>query len=302
MKDVSTQGMRTREIEEVTNLYVIHPASRFCVRHFARWGVHPNAVSVAGMVLGAGAAAAYYHYAAWPMAALGFALMLGWHVMDGADGQLARLTGKTSEIGKVLDGLCDHGTFTLVYAALAVALTPALGGGVWVLAALAGASHLVQASAYEFQRQAYDYWVHGKASARIVAPAELREEMRSRRGAAAVFGRLLLWYTALQHRFAGVDDARLRRLDARIAAGDHDVRDAYRTIHAAGVRRWALLCSNYRTVAIFAACLAGFPAAFFVFEIVVLNAVLVGLTRMQHRNNARLDGWLAAHAVRTHAA
>ena len=38
--------------------------------------------------------------------------------MDGADGQLARLTGKTSELGKAMDGLVDHLSFALVYIGL----------------------------------------------------------------------------------------------------------------------------------------------------------------------------------------
>ena len=74
---------------------------------FARLGITPNAVSLLGMAFGILAAFAYYHYRDLKWAIAGFVLMIAWHVMDGADGQLARLTNAQSELGKILDGICD---------------------------------------------------------------------------------------------------------------------------------------------------------------------------------------------------
>lgn len=298
MRHDSTQVKRTREIEEVTNLYLVHPVSRTFVTYFARWGVHPNVVSVVGMVLGAAAAAAYYQYEHWPMALLGFALMVGWHVMDGVDGQLARLTGQTSDVGKVLDGLCDHVTFTLVYASLALASAQEAGGWVWALAVAAGVSHLLQASAYEFQRQAYDFWGYGKETARPVTPEAYSATLDDKRGLERSFGMLYLGYLEVQHRMAGVQEDLSSALGAALDEADADaeerIRAAYRTVQRSGVRRWGLLCSNYRTIAIFVACLAGSPVYFFLFEILLLNAVFLLLRRMQHRRNRALRTRLAA--------
>ena len=50
---------RASEIEEITNLYVIHPVSTFLTPRFARLGITPNAVSVAGMGFGVLAAFAW---------------------------------------------------------------------------------------------------------------------------------------------------------------------------------------------------------------------------------------------------
>ena len=105
---------RLEEIEDPTNLWFVHPLSERLVPLLARAGVHPNAVSLAGMACGA-AAGFSYHRVHDPRAVVaGFALMLAWHVLDGADGQLARVTGKQSPTGKVLDGVCDYVTFAAV--------------------------------------------------------------------------------------------------------------------------------------------------------------------------------------------
>ena len=281
---------RTSEIEEPTNFYLIHPMSRALVTRLARWGVSPNAVSVAGLALGAGAAAAYTQYAAWPFVVLGFVLMIGWHVMDGADGQLARLTGTTSEIGKVLDGFCDHGTFTLVYLALAVTLSREMGQWVWFWAVAAGVSHAIQAGTYEAQRHAYDRWAQGKTSARVPTVAEFRATTVGHRGLTLFLDQFYLFYLAVQSRVSGGATALSTRLEAVAAepGGEARVAEAYRAVNLAGVRRWNLLCSNYRTVAIAVACLAGHPLAYFAFDALVLNAVFAGLLVMQARHDRQL--------------
>src|SRR5262249_1637508 len=127
---------RTTEIEEITNLYFIHPLASRLVPLFARVRLSPNAVSIPGMLFGILSGLAYYRYSDLRFAITGFALMIAWHVMDGADGQLARLTHSQSHIGKVLDGICDHVTFLAVYAAFALTLGLKYAGWMYALVAL----------------------------------------------------------------------------------------------------------------------------------------------------------------------
>src|ERR1700721_513773 len=113
---------RTTEIEEITNLHLIHPLAGRLVPIFARLHVTPNAVSIVGMLFGIFSAVAYFRYLDFRYATTGFALMIAWHVMDGADGQLARYTQSYSYFGKVLDGIADYVTFLAVYTALPISL------------------------------------------------------------------------------------------------------------------------------------------------------------------------------------
>lgn len=288
------RAWRTQEIEEPTNRYFIHPLSWRLVRRLARWGVHPNTVSLTGLLLGAGAAWAYYHYTSWLACVLGLLFMVGWHVMDGADGQLARLTGRTSEIGKVLDGLCDHGTFVLIYSSLALATYPSAGWMAWVLAVLAGMSHIVQASTYELQRQSYDYWVYRKKNAQPITPAAFQEGLTQQRGLSRWMGQLYLIYLRIQYRVGAADLELKQLLEKALAQLEYSekVRQMYRYVHRPLVRRWAVMSSNYRTLAIFIACLYGQPLAFFVFELVGLNLIFLLLVVQQRLRNRRFRSWL----------
>lgn len=285
--------IRTREIEEWTNVVFVHPLSQRATAVFARLGVHPDVVSGLGMAFGIAAGIAYHHVGSQTAVVAGFLLMIAWHIMDGADGQLARLTGKTSEVGKVLDGLADHVAFTAVYVGLATALAGSYGASVWMIVVGAGLSHLVQSAAYEYWRQSYDFVVHGKTSARVPSLDEYRERLAGKSGFEQFFGRLYMAYLHVQYAAAGADSARVSVHRALQDAADPGVvRMAYRHANLDAVRKWAVLCSNYRTLAIFVFCLAGHPLYYFLYEIVVLNAALFLLMRMQRRRNARLLDWI----------
>ncbi len=149
---------RNTEIEEATNLYFIHPISSWLVPVLAKAGIHPNTVSLAGAACGILAAAAYGFHETRGMVFVGLGLMVVWHILDGADGQLARLTNKVTPSGFVIDGLCDYATFGAIYIVIGLLLAKTQSGSAWVLVILAGLSHAVQSAAFERQRESYIYW------------------------------------------------------------------------------------------------------------------------------------------------
>lgn len=279
---------RTLEIEEVTNLYFIHPIAARLVPVFAALRIPPNAVSIAGMLFGMLAGVAYYHSENPRHAVAAFVLMIAWHVMDGADGQLARLTKSQSASGKVLDGICDYVTFISVYVALALSLAREHGAWIWALVVVAGICHAVQAAAYETQRQEYNFWGLGRKSAEFVeltAPAGNSDGSPVRR----LSDSLHRGYVKLQFAAAGVTQefqhALTRALQQRPDQAE-SVRQRYRETFAPLVRRWAVMSSNYRTLGIFLCAVLGAPQAYFWFEIVgfsAISALLLAARRRRYR-------------------
>ncbi len=267
---VQEPARRLSEIEEVTNRVVIHPLANRLTPWLRDRGVAPNAVSLTGMACGLAAGFAYNHYQAVGWSIAGFLLMVAWHVMDGADGQLARLTGRQSETGRILDGVCDYVTFIAVYTGLAFAMIRSDGGGVWLLVALAGLAHAVQAASYEAQRQEYEFWGYGRASKNILP------QTRS--------GGLAWLYEKIQQAAIGPTIAFHRQLDARFRAdpaGLESMRQRYRDSFARPVLTWAILSSNCRTLAIFVCALLKAPLLYFLFELVGLSLVMAWLTYRQ---------------------
>ncbi len=285
---------RLVEIEEISNLYIIHPLANRLAHRLRDLRVSANAVSLAGMSFGILAAGAYFQYQDARYCVAGFILMIAWHVMDGTDGQLARLTCSQSDTGKVLDGICDYVTFIAVYTSFALSLAPHYGAGVWALVIVAGLCHVAQAATYEMQRQEYEDWGFGRrgdslpilpVAGRPVRPALLEHHLS---------GGLRSLYAGMQFAVVGYASAFRDRLDERFKTYPNEIaaiRARYRQMFAQPVRTWSLMSANYRTLAIFAFALAKSPLCYFIFEIVVLSAVhIVLIRRQQARYTAFLQG------------
>lgn len=210
-------------------------------------------------MLGGAAALAYANWHSWPFALLGLSLSVGWLIADGLDGMIARATGTASPLGRVLDGLCDHGVFVLIYVVLALSIGTGEG---WVLAVAAGAAHAVQSNLYESERARF----HRRCKGVAIAPPPQPSGNPLVQLYDHVAGGL--------ERFAGRFDVTLgrQRDTAPLAA-------AYGSAAIPPMRLMSLLSANVRVGAIFLSCLAGDPRWFWWFELGPLTVILlVGLT------------------------
>jgi len=280
---------RTSEIEEITNLYVIHPIASRLTPLFADLHISPNAVSIAGMVFGILAGVSYAHYQDLRCTIAGFFLMIAWHVMDGADGQLARLTNSQSEFGKIIDGICDYVTFIAVYSGLALPLSRQYGKWVWLVVVAAGLCHAVQAAAYELQRQEYNFWGWRRKSAALPELSAKPQNATAKSPAQWLADGLHRLYAKVQVLADGGTGRFRKRLAAILQQQpeqDASIRRRYREVFAPTVRRWSVMSSNYRTLAIFIFTLLKAPLYYFVFEIIGLSMILVVLLFEQHARHA----------------
>jgi CDP-diacylglycerol--serine O-phosphatidyltransferase len=246
-------GSRDRRIEDPSNLWLIHPASRALVPLAIARGISANAVSGVGLCLGAGGALAYAQWHDWRFAVLGLLLSIGWLIADGLDGMVARATGSASAFGRMLDGLVDHGVFAMIYVALAISVGTPEG---WALAWIAGGAHAVQSSLYEGERARFHRRVKGVA---IAAPA------------VATGNALVRFYDGFANsidRIAMPFERMLGQAGDPVACGHR-----YGERATAPLRLLALLTANVRVAAIFVACFAGNPRIFWWFEIVPLTIV-----------------------------
>jgi phosphatidylglycerophosphate synthase len=277
---------RPREVAETPNRRLGHPLSRALVDRLIASPVTPNQVSVSS-VLAAAAGAACYLWLAWPWGAFcGLACWFVWHVLDGADGDLARRTGRASPFGELVDGVCDHASQALLYLAFAIILQRTLGGWAWALAAVAALSHFAQANAYETGRKTYRRWVYG-------APW-MRQDLERLSPAKRVLGRL---YMAISNLVSPAERELEVAMGPLLAAGGQDAQRAaslYRDQQAALVRRSAILGGNARTIAAFLSMLLARPLWFFLYEIVVLNLALAVVVVWRGRRNRELAAMLQA--------
>ena len=268
--------MRAAEMHDALNRHLYHPLAARLARLLLPTGVSPNAVSVAGM-LAIWAAAWCYANLAWPGGALlGFGLLLLWHILDGTDGDLARLSGKASATGELVDGLCDHVGQIVLYLVLASILDDQLGGWAWALAVAAGASHIVQSNHAESQRRSYLWWAYGVPWLKQAQQGD--DEVFRKRG---WFSRAFAWGARDYLKVAKLMAPYAARLDAVVdqASGDpaqlDRIRDKVRRAWRRSLVLERMLGANPRTIILGISMLAGSPLWFFLVEILLHNALLV---------------------------
>ena len=245
---------RDRRIEDLTNLWVVHPAARLLLPCFIAGGVSANAVSLGGLLLGALAAFSYANWDYWPFAVAGLLLSIAWLIADGLDGMIARATGTASPLGRMLDGICDHGVFGLIYCMLAWSIGTLDG---WLLGAAAAAAHAVQSNLYEGERARFHRRCKGLG---VEAGVASRNPL----------------VRSYDHLAGTLDRFALRFEEALRGHGDPmRFAEAYGIEAVGPMRLMSLLTANVRVYAVFLACLAGDPRLFWWFVLVPLTAILL---------------------------
>jgi phosphatidylglycerophosphate synthase len=118
----------------------IHRVVRVGVRPLATTRVTPNHLTTARLVAGLAAAAAFaVGTPPWTLAACGIFVVSV--LLDRADGELARLSGRTSRFGHIYDFISDGFSNTAVFVGIGFGLgDTALGGWAPALGLVAGAS------------------------------------------------------------------------------------------------------------------------------------------------------------------
>lgn len=288
---------RPLEIEEPLNRYFIHPISRALAQALIPTGISPNAVSVLSVVMMA-AACACYLLLPWPVAAFaGLVFHVGWHVFDGADGELARRTGKSSPIGEIVDGVCDHVSHLILYLTLGWLAAERFGAWTWGVTIVSAGSRALQAVCYETARRSYRRWVYGLNWIR----QDLEKADRKAEGAGRIGVALAGVYLKMSELVRADDHeietamTRLMRQGGPIAA---KARGLYQAQGRGLVKRASWLSTNWETVGVFLSLLAGSPLYFLLFQAVVLNLVMASCVLGQKRAYAWLAPQLEALARR----
>lgn len=118
---------------------------------------------------------------------MGILLLIVANWLDCADGQLARMTGKKTLIGRVLDGFAGDLWFFSIYFFICLRLTsqPAPWGGdwgvwIWLIAAFSGFyCHARQCSLADYYRNIHLFFVYGKNGSELDRTSRQRERMNS---------------------------------------------------------------------------------------------------------------------------
>lgn len=110
---------KSMDTEEWLDIYFTRPIGYAWTRFFMAFNVHPNVVTIFSIFLGIGAGVMFMHEGLYYNIA-GVLLLMWANFYDSCDGQLARLTGKKTQWGRILDGFAGDVWFFFIYVAAVV--------------------------------------------------------------------------------------------------------------------------------------------------------------------------------------
>ena len=113
------QTYKSQDTEEWLDIHFTRPIGYMWAKFFNRFNVHPNVVTILSMILGVGAGIMFY-FPDFTHNLIGVLLLMWANFYDSCDGQLARMNGKKTQWGRMLDGFAGDLWFFVIYWAISL--------------------------------------------------------------------------------------------------------------------------------------------------------------------------------------
>ncbi len=293
MKQPSALALKHASVEEWADVHFFRPVGIRVARALEPTRATADQVTLGALLVGL-LAGHLLVYRSLALNLAGVALFVVSDVLDSADGQLARLRGTSTRLGRALDGIADTVRFLNLYVHLFVRLVHAEGWG-WPGLLLAGAaiwSHSLQGATVDFIKNVF---LEVGAGAR--GEADLPEDLApARRGGTlrATADRLYGAYTRRQAMMFPVTVRLVRAARNGGAAPASGLMETYARLQAPLLPVLTLIATNVRFVVLLVAVLAGHVSWFLFVTAVPMNLVMIAAILVHERNAAGLLQRLAA--------
>lgn len=324
MNNDATKTMKSTETEDWLDLHVIRPFCYIWAQVFAKFDVHPNTVTIWSMIIGAASCvwfahgSFYYEGTAGLLFNLGaiFLLMVA-DILDCTDGQLARLTGKKSRLGRILDGLAGFAWFFPIYSALvwrfyqhhdlefgwlgisdteqnalvgtAVVFLMALVSGLW---GLQGQQRLA-----DYYIQVHLFFLKGEKGSELDTSEKQREIYEQMTSATPWYERMFqksyIEYTKKQENVTPEFQKLMSSLKAKYGDIENVPQELREDAHrqSLALMPWnGLLTFNFRSFWLFLFCLLDVPVAVFLFETFAMGMLAMYVNRRHESFCRKLNG------------
>lgn len=284
--------LKSADTEEPIDLIFYRPIGYRWALLFQKMGVHPNTVTVASIFLGV-AAGVFFYFENMYCNVAGMLLLIWANSYDSADGQLARMTGKKSRIGRILDGIAGDFWFTSIYAAICLRLMPEWDYWIWILATVAGYFHSKQAAMADYYRNVHLFFLKGESGSEL----DNSEQQQAMYESLPWKGNMVMKmyhffygkYTASQEKWSSAFQRFFKLM--REIYGDQipaELAGEFCKASKPLMKYTNILSFNTRVIVLFISLFLNLPWIYFIFELTVLNGLLIYMIRRHESLSKKL--------------
>lgn len=269
-------SLKSIETENFVDRIFYRPIGFRIAKALRNTGVTPNMITVISIFVGA-AAGFFFYKTDIVYNIIGILFLIMANILDCVDGQLARLTGIKSKIGRILDGFAGDIWFASIYIGFALRLSEQTGCyWFFTLAVMSGMSHLFQANITDYYKTLHLYFISKDKGAEFQSIEQIEAQHKQLKyGVAKFFYFLYRWYSLLQVKVTPTLQKMLKQMHSLY--GDdipENIRIEFRKKSKALMKYIDLMTFNGRTIIMFVIVLSGEVYLYYLYEILVLNAVL----------------------------
>lgn len=313
MNEEFKKTLKSSDTEDWLDLHFVRPFCYYWALIFARLDIHPNTVTILSMFIGAGSAiffgcaSFYYNGMEGLMFNIIAILMLCLaDIFDCTDGQLARMTGKKSKLGRILDGLAGFTWFIPIYHAmiyrfylhhdlefqwLGIEDTPEnaliVTGIAYIIGVIAGFMGTGgQQRLADYYIQVHLFFLKGEKGSELdnsKRQQEIYDQMdESTPAYERYFQKTYIDYTKKQEASTPQFQRLLAKLRSKFGSLDaipQEFREEFRQYSLPVIKWNGLLTFNFRSFWLFLFCLLDVPVMYFVWEIVGMGLLYLYVKR-----------------------
>ena len=293
-------SFKSEDTEEWLDVHFTRPIGLAFALLWNRFDIHPNVITILSIFLGVGAGW-MFHYTDLCSNICGVLLLMFANFCDSTDGQMARITGKKTLIGRMLDGFAGDVWFFAIYLGIVVRLWNQnipftdIQWGIWgfLLCALVGFGfHSKQSSLADYYRQIHLFFLLGKEGSEL-------DNYRQQRGIYETLPKDDFLARTFYYNYANYcksQEQRTPQFQAFFARWKEDAAFQTETVRQqllAGSRPLMkytnLLTFNSRAITIYITCLLDCPWVYPLVELTVFQAMYVYMHHTHERLCASLN-------------
>ena len=271
-------SLKSIETENYIDQLVFRPVGFLIAKLLCKTCITPNAITIISIFIGASTGPLFY-FNSIRMTLSGIICLLIANLLDCVDGQLARLTDKRSNIGRILDGIAGNIWFTLIYVFLALRLKNEFDSWLFFIPAVfSGLSHLIQANITDYYKTLHLFFVSKEKGQEFQNLNDISAQYRKMKpGIQKLLFYLYLGYTSIQEAVTPKLQFMLKHLKVKYRDDiPEDIRKDFRNQSKRLMKICIdLMTFNGRILILFASVLSGYIWFYFLFEIIILNFILL---------------------------
>jgi phosphatidylglycerophosphate synthase len=169
--------LKIAAVEEYIDLFLYRPLAFLLVKSVYRTKITPDHLTYSALIAGV-AAGIFYSLGTRDTSLVAACLYFFFIVLDCSDGQLARLKGNGTPVGRILDGIADYTAAIAVYVGIASGYAGKEGEPSYMilLLALSGASIIFQEMLVDYHRTHFIDIIKNRRNTFTVVNLEFRQE------------------------------------------------------------------------------------------------------------------------------